>query len=70
MKIKIIIPINNSDFNDEIALAVEPVLTADMTVDVANISEGNRCIESRYDSEISPKSPSKLFSASPTYLIK
>ncbi|NEP03801.1 MAG: racemase [Okeania sp. SIO2G4] len=52
MKIKIIIPINNSDFNDEIAQAVEPVLTPDMTVDVENISEGTRSIESRYDSEI------------------
>ncbi|NES82065.1 MAG: AMIN domain-containing protein, partial [Moorea sp. SIO2B7] len=38
MKIKIIIPINNSDFNDEISQAVEPVLTPDMTVDVENIS--------------------------------
>ncbi|NEQ77287.1 MAG: hypothetical protein F6K23_32355 [Okeania sp. SIO2C9] len=49
MKIKIIVPINNSDFNDEIAQAVEPVLTPDMTVDVENISEGTRSIESRYD---------------------
>lgn len=50
MKIKIIIPINNSDFKDKIAKAVEPVLAPDMTVDVENLSEGTRSIESGSDS--------------------
>ena len=52
MKLKIIVPINNNVFNKPIKQAVISVLESDVTVDVENIPQGRRCIESRYDSII------------------
>lgn len=52
MKIKIIVPINNDIFNKEIEQAVQSFKAPDMEVDVENIDNGTKSIESRYDISI------------------
>ncbi|MDE1462899.1 aspartate/glutamate racemase family protein [Spartinivicinus poritis] len=48
-KILIIVPVNNTQFNQTIKRAVQPVIPPDFSVDILNINEGSDCIESRYD---------------------
>lgn len=48
-KLKIIVPVNTSAFNKQILSAVMPVLPPDFEVDIKNITEGNNCIQNRYN---------------------
>lgn len=52
MKIRIIVPANTADFNESIKNAVLPVLPPDVSIDVANITEGQPHIENRSDAAI------------------
>lgn len=48
-KVRIIVPANTQNFNKRILDAVEPVIPPDFEVDIKNISEGNDCIQNRYN---------------------
>ncbi len=48
-KMKIIIPINDSAYNQELAEVARSVAPPDLEVDVTNITQGNSSIESRWD---------------------
>lgn len=49
IKIKVIIPINDSAYNTELKEVVMQVAPPDVTIDVDNIKAGNTSIESRWD---------------------
>ena len=49
MKLKVIVPIATSKFNEGVAREVRAVLAPDADFDLENISEGTKSIESRYD---------------------
>ena len=48
-RMKIIIPINDSAYNQELAEVARSVAPPDLQVDVSNITQGNTSIESRWD---------------------
>ena len=48
-RMKIIIPINDSAYNQELAEVARSVAPPDLQVDVSNIIQGNTSIESRWD---------------------
>ena len=48
-RMKIIIPINDSAYNQELADVARSVAPPDLQVDVSNITQGNTSIESRWD---------------------
>jgi allantoin racemase len=47
--VRIIVPVNTSDYNAEVQQAVAPVTPPDFTFDVRNITSGSPFIEGRYD---------------------
>ena len=48
-RMKIIIPINDSAYNQELAEVARSVAPPDLQIDVSNITQGNTSIESRWD---------------------
>lgn len=50
--ILIIVPVNNTEFNETIYNAVKPSLAPDFSLVIANIEQGCPCIESRYNMAI------------------
>jgi len=49
LRIKIIIPINNSSYNQELKDVAMQVASPDVVIDVDNIKAGNASVESRWD---------------------
>ena len=48
-KVRIIVPANTDKFNQRMLDAVKPIIPPDFEVDIKNISEGNDCIQNRYN---------------------
>jgi len=48
-KLRVIIPINCSSYNQEVKDCIDAVCPPDLTVAVTNISQGSDCIECRFD---------------------
>lgn len=48
-KVKVIIPINCADYNEELLEVIKQVTPPDLVVEVDNITAGNTSIESRWD---------------------
>ncbi len=47
--LRIIAPVNTDKFNSSILEAVQPVIPPDVKIDIRNLSEGNPCIENRFN---------------------
>ena len=52
IKIKIVIPVNTSDFNTMIMTAAQSVASPDTYLEIENVTEGNPCIENKYHSAL------------------
>ena len=52
IKIKIVIPVNTSAFNERILNAAQSVASSNTYLEIENITSGNPCIENRYHSAL------------------